>query len=241
MADRVYPEKNVVSGAPPHGAYYNLKDETAAPVPVPEDFDGREAKRRDPCCRCAAWFCGALVALIFAVGIAVLVFFLVVHPKAPKYNVKDVKLATFSVSPSSSDPSKYVLNALTLYEVEARNPNQKIGIYYDAINIDVLSEGVSIGAGDIPSFYQGHKNTTVITGDLSASDVPLESTVGQALQSAQSVGRIPLYVTVDVRARIKIGAWKSPHFWVHVRCNVAVNPDVANGSQVVSKQCEVKR
>lgn len=242
MAERVYPEKNVRFSSPPNGAYYNLKNETAAaPLPVsPDDYDSRENRRRDPCCRCAAWFCGLLVALILAIGIAVLVFFLVVHPKAPKYNVMDVRLQSFSVSPAS-DGSTFVLNALTTYEVEARNPNRKIGIYYDTINIDVLSEGVVIGEGSIPPFYQGHRNTTVIIGDLRASNVPLESTVGNSLLNAQRSGRIPLYVAVDVRARIKIGSWRSPHFWVRVRCDVSVNPDVASGSQVVSKKCQVKR
>ncbi|KAL3679872.1 hypothetical protein R1sor_022828 [Riccia sorocarpa] len=247
MADRVYPEKNVKFASPPNGAYYNLKAERAAGPPVDAGYEERGDQRRgrtgNPCCRLLACLCSLLVAIIIALGIAALVFYLVVHPKAPKYNVQDVRLASFSVSPASSTDlsAGFLLNAVTTYEVEARNPNGKIGIYYDTINIDVLSEGVSIGAGSIPPFYQGHRNTTLIVRELRASNVPLKSAVGNALQSAQQSGRIPLYVEVDVRARVKVGSWTSPHFWVRVRCDVAVNPNVGSGSQVVSKKCKVKQ
>ncbi|KAL2613196.1 hypothetical protein R1flu_024888 [Riccia fluitans] len=204
MAEWVYPEKNAKFAAPPNGTYHNMKEKrTAAPpkvVPVDTDYEPRRRGRTgDSCCRCIACFCAILIALVIALGIGTLVFYLVVHPKAPKYNVSDVRLAAFSVSPASSIDlsSGFVLNAVTTYEVEARNPNEKIGIYYDTININVLSEGVTIGAGRIPPFYQGARNTTLIMGDLRASNVPLKSAAGSALQNAQRSGRIPLFVEVD--------------------------------------------
>jgi hypothetical protein len=181
-----------------------------------------------------------LFLVIVVLGIAALVFYLVVQPRAPKYNVQDVRLSSFAITPTGSLSSGlFQLSATTTYSVEARNPNKHIGIYYDTINIEVQSEGASIGKGSVAPFYQGHSNTTVISGELISSNVPLVSTVGNALQSAEKNGNIPLYVTVDVRVRIKVGAIKTPHFWVHVRCNVNVNPKVT-GSQVLSKQCSVK-
>lgn len=185
--------------------------------------------------------CSILVTIIVLLGIAALIFWLVVRPKAPKYNVQDVRLSSFSITPSGSLSSGlFELSATTTYSVEARNPNKHIGIYYDRMNIDVQSEGASIGKGSVKSFYQGHRNTTIISGALSSVNLPLASTVGSALQAAEKSGNVPLKVYVDVRVRVKVGKVKTPHFWVKVRCNVNVNPSIVSGSQVLSKKCKVK-
>ncbi|CAM6104722.1 unnamed protein product [Calypogeia fissa] len=254
MTDRVYPETGANrNGFPrgPKGTYTNLKGEQPPPFqarpPPPQSarpqlyndggYNGRP-RRRNCCCLFMAWSCCALVLIIFLLGIAALIFYLVVQPRAPKYNVEDVRLSNFAITPSGS-AGLFQLSATTSYSVVARNPNKHIGIYYDIINIDVQSEGATIGQGSVPSFYQGHKNTTIIAGDLQSGNVPLVSAVGIALQSAEKNGNIPLVVAVDVRVRVKVGGFKTPHFWVHVRCNVDVNPN-ATGSQVLSKTCHVK-
>lgn len=261
MTDRVYPETGSRNGFPrgvPKGAYYNMKEEqkpvqpqfqarppppqSARPQRYNNEYNGRPRKGRGICCRCMVWTCFVLVLLIVLLGIAALIFYLVVRPKAPKYNVQDVRLSSFSVTPTGSLSSGlFQLSATTTYSVEARNPNKHIGIYYDKINIDVESEGASIGKGSVASFYQGHKNTTIISGELNSVNLPLASTVGSALQAADKSGNVPLKVYVDVRVRVKVGSLKTPHFWVHVRCNVNVNPSISSGSQVLSKKCSVKR
>lgn len=255
MTDRVYPETAANrNGFPrgPKGAYTNLKGEQVPPFqarpPPPQSAppriynDGYGRPRKRGCCCCfLAWACVIITLIIVILGIAAAVFYLVVRPKAPKYNVQDVRLSNFSITPTGSLSSGlFQLSATTTYSVEARNPNKHIGIYYDTMNILVQSEGANIGKGSVPSFYQGHRNTTIIAGQLKSENVPLVSTVGDALQSAQRNGKIPLKVSVDVRVRVKVGSFKTPHFWVHVRCNVDVNP-TATGSQVLSKSCKVKR
>lgn len=259
MADRVYPESANRNGFPRGVPYKNMKEEKVAEQPLfkarppppqstrPEhynaEYNGRPRKRRCSCCRCMAWTFFVFVMIIVLLGIAALIFYLVVRPKAPKYNVQDVRLSSFSITPSGSLSSGlFQLSATTTYSVEARNPNKHIGIYYDKINIDVQSEGTSIGKGSVKPFYQGRRNTTIISGELQSRNLPLTSTVGSALQSAQKSGNIPLKVYVDVRVRVKVGALKTPHFWVRVRCDVNVNPNkTGTQSQVLTKQCSVKR
>lgn len=260
MGDRVYPENGSGKDFPrgvQKGAYYNMKQEQKgvpafqAPPPkaarLPQyyndgGYDGRPRRRGCSCRRCCLWSCCTLFFIIVALGIFALVFWLVVRPKTPHYDVEDVKLSGLSITPNGdlSSGLGFQLDATTSYTVQARNPNKHIGIYYDTININVESEGVTIGKGSVAGFYQGHQNTTTISGQLKPDNLPLSSAVATALQTAQKNGNIPLYVTVDVRVRVKVGSLKTPHFWVHVRCNVNVNPLKTSGSQILSKSCKVK-
>lgn len=73
-------------------------------------------------------FCQILITILVALGIAVLVLWLVYRPNAPKFHVNEATLTEFTLSPNNN----------TLYynlavNMTFRNPNKRIGIYFDKV------------------------------------------------------------------------------------------------------------
>ncbi|KAG6557197.1 hypothetical protein Mapa_001124 [Marchantia paleacea] len=214
--------------APP--AYYGLKDQ---PLPYPATYQPR--KRRNPCCCCFKWLCIPLVFLIVALGIAALVFWLVVRPKLPDYDVTNVRLTGLDTSLTTSQ-----LNTEVAFTLDTYNPNKKMGFYYDDFNIEVQTLDLVVGKGALPSFYQGHKNRTIIESVLKSETITLSTGAKDSLQAANTSKKLMLKVKVDVKTRIKIGDFKTSKINVKVRCDVEIDPTISNGSQVLNKSCDVK-
>ncbi|KAF3790587.1 YLS9 protein [Nymphaea thermarum] len=56
--------------------------------------------------------------------------------------------------------NKNILNFDLALDVRVRNPNKKIGIYYESLEAVAFYEGERLGAVSVPSFYQEPENTT---------------------------------------------------------------------------------
>eukprot|EP00249_Psilotum_nudum_P015975 c25604_g1_i2 orf=225-998(-) len=209
----------------PNNATYST-----VPVPPPR-------RRRSPCCCCLTCLCAGLIAVIAILGIAVLVFYLVVHPRLPKYSIQSAQIKTFNLTPASQN-----LDSDVVFTVRARNPNKKIGIYYDDIDVTLYYDDESIGYGSIPAFYQGHKNTTMLEVDIQGENTTLDSDAVQTLKSSiDDNSSIFLYARTRARIRIKIGSWKSRHIKVTVKCTVQVRaPSSTSSSKLLSESCKFR-
>ncbi|BBN04148.1 protein MpLEA-like11 [Marchantia polymorpha subsp. ruderalis] len=214
--------------APP--AYYGLKDQ---PLPYPATYQPK--KRRNPCCCCFKWFCSILVILIVALGIAALIFWLVVRPKLPEYDVTNVRLTGLDTSVTSSQ-----LNTQVAFTLDTYNPNKRMGFYYDDFYIEVKTLDLVLGKGSLPSFYQGHQNRTIVESVLQSDTIVLTSVDTTLLTSASASKMLLLYVKVDVNTRIKVGDFKTNKIKVKVRCVVEIDPTISTGSQILNNSCKVK-
>ncbi|KAL3693236.1 hypothetical protein R1sor_006887 [Riccia sorocarpa] len=224
----VYPNAgNNAPHAPP--AYYTVTGGKGGPggsLPYPAVYTA--PKRRRSCCCCLwAWLCSLLVIFIVAVGIAALVFWLVVRPKLPEYDVTDVRLTGLNDSVSRGQ-----LNTGLSFTLDTYNPNKKMGFYYDEINVRVETLNLVVGEGQIPPFYHGHRNRTIVSQTLKSQQVPLSTDNKNKLLQASNDNKLLLHVKVDVKTRVKVGDVKSNRIKVKVRCDVEINPLKA-GNQVL--------
>ncbi|KAG5622982.1 hypothetical protein H5410_008200 [Solanum commersonii] len=150
-------------------------------------------KRCCSCKRCLCCTCCLLFLIIIIIAALSAAFYFVFQPKIPNsiFN-NDVSLlfATFNVN------------------ITARNPNKKIGIYYESgSQLSVWYTGVQLCEGSLPRFYQGHQNTTVLSLDLSGQTQNVTGLL-QALQVDQQRGSIPLNLRAKVPVKLKIGKLK---------------------------------
>ncbi|KAJ7518181.1 hypothetical protein O6H91_21G058500 [Diphasiastrum complanatum] len=232
MADRIYPD----SGQPRlNGASYNPKQ-----IPPPATYTAPRRRRRNPICVCLGWIFAALITIVVILGIAALVIYLVLHPKAPKYQLLDAHVSQLDVSgnPTFSNPQMSYNIAFTL---QAYNPNKKIGIYYDDIRVFLSYDSLEVGQASIAPFYQGHKNTTILETDLTRQNITLQQTTATSLQADLGRQSIPFQILVKVRARVKVGSWKSPHFKVRDTCSVTISPpSAAVAARLLSSSCKAK-
>lgn len=185
------------------------------------------------CCCFFSTLCSLLVTFILLLGIAILVLWLVLRPiHLPKYSLDNSNMRNFSVGQGST------LNADIVYNITANNPNRKIGIEYDAINLETSYDGQVFGHSAIPGFYQGHQNITSVASELNVTNFPLRTSSATTLSSQIQSNSVPLFVRADAKVRVKIGTHTSSAFWVRVDCDVVVGVKPA---KLISKSCRLKR
>ncbi|KAI3716556.1 hypothetical protein L1987_67514 [Smallanthus sonchifolius] len=153
-----------------------------------------------------------LIALIILVGLTVLVIWLTIKPKKLIYSIDDGSLHNYNLSNANH------LNATYNFILRAYNPNKKVYIYYDKVDIDVLYDKETISKGTIDPFYQPKRNTTRFKLNLASHDVALLDPIALNLKVESSLGRVELGVKLKARIRFKVGVWKSRHYRMKVSC-----------------------
>ncbi|XP_018851217.1 NDR1/HIN1-like protein 10 [Juglans regia] len=213
----------------PHlnGAYYGPA------VPPPNRYYHRHGSSRG--CGC----CGCLFSLLFklivsvaiVVGLAVLIFWLIVRPNRVKFHVTDASLTQFNFT-TNNNTLHYNLSL----DINVRNPNKKIGIYYDRIEARAYFEDQRFSTVTLPPFYQGHKNTTVLSPVFKGQQVVLLGAEGLSeLNSDKSGGVFDVDVKLYLRIRFKLGKVKSWRMRPKIKCDLKV-PLSSNGKVAVGFQ-----
>ncbi|XP_047967476.1 NDR1/HIN1-like protein 6 [Salvia hispanica] len=176
-------------------------------------------KRRGSCFKkCLCWTLALIIIQIILIGILAAIIYFVFDPKIPKYSVDAMRIT--ELSPSTVDNS---LSATFNVNITARNPNKKIGIYYEGgSHLSVWYTGTKLCEGSLPKFYQGHRNTTqlslVLTGQTQDASGLLAS-----LDAQRQTGNVPLNLRATVPVRIKLGSLKLMKWKFLVRCRVNVD------------------
>ncbi|XP_010464907.1 PREDICTED: NDR1/HIN1-Like protein 3-like [Camelina sativa] len=118
------------------------------------------------CCSCIlSLICNILIAVSVILGLAALILWLIFRPNAVKFYVSDANLNQFSLDPNNNLHYNLDLN------FTIRNPNQRVGVYYDEISISGYYGDQRFGSVNASSFYQGHKNTTVIGAKMEGQNL----------------------------------------------------------------------
>ncbi|KAL6497603.1 hypothetical protein OROHE_027232 [Orobanche hederae] len=175
-------------------------------------------KNRSSCCKkCLCWTISLLLLQIIILGILAGVSYLVFRPKIPKYSVDSIRITRFSLDTGNSLSAAFDVN------ITARNPNKKIGIYYETgSRLSVLYRGTKLCEGSLPKFYQGHRNTTLIAVALAGQTGDAAGLL-QSLQAEQQTGSIPLDLRGRVPVRIRLGRLKMMKWKFLVRCRLVVD------------------
>ncbi|THU44282.1 hypothetical protein C4D60_Mb02t05760 [Musa balbisiana] len=175
----------------------------------------RPPKRRSRCSRCLCWTLLAVIILIVLIAAAAGVVCVVFRLRFPKYSVDHLRVSRFSVNDDD-----ITVGAVFDVAVTARNPNKKIGIYYEeGSELSLWYADESLCTGSFPVFYQGHRNTTVLHVFLTGSELLAE------LQQQQLSGVFPLTFRGDVPVRVKLDKLTLWKVTFNVRCSVVVNRD----------------
>ncbi|XP_076952905.1 NDR1/HIN1-like protein 1 [Bidens hawaiensis] len=149
----------------------------------------------------------ALVLLIFLITWAIL------QPKKPRFVLQDATIYGFNVS------APVLLSSNFQVTVSARNPNSKIGIYYDKLDVFATYHSQQITYFTIiQPTYQGHKDTNIWSPFVYGTNVPVAPYNGVALSQDQSNGAISLVIKINGRVRWKVGSFISRRYHLHVTC-----------------------
>ncbi|KAK9285607.1 hypothetical protein L1049_024802 [Liquidambar formosana] len=201
-------------------------------IPV---MHSKPPKKRSCFCKCLCWTVCLLLLQVIIVGIVGGILFLVFRPKLPKYSIDSLRITQFNLSNDNS------LNATLDVAITARNPNKKIGIYYESgSQITVWYTGTQLCQGSLPKFYQGHRNTTILNVPLTGQTQNATGLLS-TLQAQQQTGSIPLNLRVNVPVRIKLGKLKLMKVKFRVRCRLVVDSLAADNTiSIKSSSCKFR-
>lgn len=157
-----------------------------------------------------------ILALIVLVGLAVLIIWLAVKPKGLVYVLEDGSIHGFSLGNNH-------LNATFDFVLRAYNPNKKVSIYYDSMEVSAAYDDQTLATDGLQPFFQSHRNVTRLQIKLVAQSLLLSGSVSKELQQEKSSGKVELELRVKAKIRFKVGIWKSQHRTLRVFCLPVVN------------------
>ncbi|MED6198157.1 hypothetical protein PIB30_063341 [Stylosanthes scabra] len=215
-----------------NGAYYG----PAIPPPKTYHRPGRGGGLIGCCCGCLfSLVCKLIISIVVVIGIAVLVFWLIVRPNEVKFHVTDASLTQFNYS---GNTLKYNL-ALNF---TIRNPNKKLGIYYDSIEARTLFHDARFDSDLLPTFYQGHKNTTVLSHVFQGQQVvPLSGDQVSELNKEHTKGVYDIRVKLYLKVRFKLGKFKTRKVKPRVTCDLQVPLTSSNGGSSSNNSFETTK
>ncbi|PIA56883.1 hypothetical protein AQUCO_00700915v1 [Aquilegia coerulea] len=165
-----------------------------------------------------------------------IIFVIVLHPENVEFHVVNASLAEFDFI-TNNNVNTIVYN-LSI-EARVRNPNKKIGYYYDRIDGKAFYEKEQFAyiiLGD--HFYQGHKNNTMLHILFQGnSSIPLQGSklekFSKEFDKAKNDGAVKFYIRFGVRCRLKIGHYKSIYSKPKIHCYLRVPLLTNNGTSIV--------
>lgn len=117
-----------------------------------------------------------------------------------------------------------LLNSSIQLTLVSKNPNKKVGIYYDELQVYASYKGQQITLyTSLPPFYQGHEDSNFLSASLIGNGLPVDPSFGYEVQRDQSAGKLVMNLKASGRLRWKVGTWVSGRYRFNVDC-VAIMP-----------------
>eukprot|EP00262_Sarcandra_glabra_P012379 TRINITY_DN317_c0_g1_i1.p1 TRINITY_DN317_c0_g1~~TRINITY_DN317_c0_g1_i1.p1 ORF type:complete len:245 (-),score=-1.19 TRINITY_DN317_c0_g1_i1:340-975(-) len=172
---------------------------------------------------------GLLLTLLFIILFVIFVIWLVLRPSKPSFSLQQASVYQFNLS------SPNILTTRFQVTIVSRNPNDRVGIYYDRLDVYASYQNQQITpATGLPRTYQGHDDVTVWSPFLYGDSVPISPYVALSLNSDTNGGVAQIIIRIDGRLRWKVGTWTSGRYHIHVSCSALVSFNNQVGDNVNS-------
>ncbi|KAJ4830889.1 hypothetical protein Tsubulata_011113 [Turnera subulata] len=143
----------------------------------------------------------------------ILIIWIILRPTKPDFTLKEADIYQLSLSGPN------LLNSSIQLTLLSKNPNQKVGIYYDELQVYAVYKGQQITVDTpFPPFYQGHQDSNLLTASLIGTGLPVASSFGYEVGRDQTAGKLVLTLKVNGRLRWKVGTWVSSRYRINVNC-----------------------
>ncbi|KAJ4910947.1 Late embryogenesis abundant (LEA) hydroxyproline-rich glycoprotein family [Raphanus sativus] len=157
-----------------------------------------------------------ILTLIFIVAVGFLITWLVTKPKKLHYSLENASVQNFKLTDDNH------MSATFKFTIQSRNPNHRISVYYNSVEIFVKFKDQTLAFDTMEPFHQPRMNVTQIDDTLVAQNVAVSRSSSYDLRAQHSLGKIELEVYVKAKVRFKVGVWKSSHRTAHIKCSHAM-------------------
>ncbi|KAL2503129.1 NDR1/HIN1-like 1 [Forsythia ovata] len=187
--------------------------------------------------------CACFLITVFILLFVILLVWAILQPKKPRFILQDATIFSLNVSAPN------IISTTVQVTINSRNPNSKVGVYYDKLSVYASYHSQQITYYTIiPPVYQGHKDTNVWSPFVYGNNVPVAPYNGLALSQDQSNGAIRMIFKIDGRVKWKVGTFVSGRYHLHVTCPAYIpignnrNTGIVLGTAVkyqLSQSCKV--
>ncbi|KAF5727486.1 hypothetical protein HS088_TW22G01179 [Tripterygium wilfordii] len=153
-----------------------------------------------------------ILALVVILGLAVLITWLAIKPKKLDYTIEDASVHYYNLHNNH-------LNGSFDFLIRAHNPNGKLSINYDSIEVLLAYDDQTIAFNTLEPFHQPHKNVTRLRANLVAQDIALSQGAARDMRLDKASGEVELYVKFKARIKFKVGVFKLRHQTLKVSCS----------------------
>lgn len=156
------------------------------------------------------------LSFIIVILLIILITWLILRPQTPEFILQDATVFNFNLS--TNPPN--ILSSVFQVTVESNNPNNRIGIYYDRLNIYAVYEDQQITYPfDIQPTYQDTDGVNIWSPFIYGNEIPIAPYIGTQLKmDKDSGGGVMLVVKMDGKVRWKVGLFVSGGYGLHVQC-----------------------
>ncbi|CAL0326714.1 unnamed protein product [Lupinus luteus] len=154
-----------------------------------------------------------IIIFLFIILLTILIVWAILRPTKPTFILQDVTVYAFNATVPNLLTSNFQVT------LSSRNPNDKIGVYYDQLDtyVSYRSQQITLRTA-IPPSYQGHKEVDVWSPFVYGNNVPVAPYNFVGLSQDQSNGNVLVDVKVDGRVRWKVGTFISGRYHIYVHC-----------------------
>ncbi|XP_050236134.1 uncharacterized protein LOC126686145 [Mercurialis annua] len=182
------------------------------------------------------WF-GAIICLIFSLtliffGIATLVIYLAIKPRTPMFDTPNANLKSVYF-----DSPEYFNGDFT-FLANFSNPNQKIDVRFEYVDIELYFYDRLIGIQALQPFTQRQHETRLETVHIISSLVYLPHNLAIELQKQVQSNKVIYNIRGTFKVRASLGLLHYS-YWLHGRCEVMMTGPPAG--VLVARSCKTKR
>ncbi|XP_040999094.1 NDR1/HIN1-like protein 12 [Juglans microcarpa x Juglans regia] len=173
-----------------------------------EEYKCPHKSRRKVICTCITIF-------LLLVGATALTLWLVYRPHNPQFKI--IGIAIYELNYSAAP----LVTTNMQFTVVTRNPNKRISIYYDRLSVSVWYRNQAITPQVmLPPFFHKHHRTVTVSPVLGGGEIPVSVEVANGLVMDEADGVMGLSLVLLGRLRWKVGAIKTTHYGIYVKCDV---------------------
>ncbi|KAF8659998.1 hypothetical protein HU200_058082 [Digitaria exilis] len=193
------------------------------------------------CCPCKCLACGLfsclcsiLISLLVTLGVLALILYFIFRPHMIAATVDSANLSTFALSTNSALAYNLTVG------MTVRNPNTRVGLYYDNVEALALYKDQRFGYDPLDSFYQGTQASTKLNPEFHGSQ-PLQGDVTAAeFRQEQTAGNFAINIDFNAKLRVKVWAFKVHGPKAKITCKLSVPaPGATNASPFQPTDCKV--
>ncbi|CAL0335048.1 unnamed protein product [Lupinus luteus] len=189
-------------------------------------------QRTNPIIWFAAFLCFIFSLLLIVFGIATLIIFVGIKPRKPMFDIPNANLTLVYF-----DSPEYFNGDFTLL-ANFTNPNKKIDVRFESLDVELFFSDRIISAQSIQPFTQRRRETKLQSVHFISSLVFLPQDLGVKLQMQVQSNRIKYNVRGTFKVKISFGLIHLSYL-IHSRCQIEMTSPPTGF--LVARNCITKK